>query len=65
MIKCRDCEHWTAEVGNEKWGKCSEALNGTMFMNHTKRGSYMAKHTNSRWHGQKACKVRFEERRKK
>ena len=61
MNKCRECIFWKRT--SKMWGECSEALQGTWFMNHTKHGNYMAKHTNSRYHGQKACKTRFISRK--
>lgn len=57
---CRDCSFWTRH--SDLWGRCSKALNGTWFTNHTSRGEYKCRHTNARYHGQRACKVRFERR---
>ena len=57
MNYCRDCSHWVRT--SEKWGYCPLALNGEWFLNRTRDRRYWARHTNSRYHGQPACKTRF------
>jgi hypothetical protein len=58
-MTCRDCKHWKSKNG--KWGKCPFARTG-LFLNHTKHGSYVAYHTQSRQSQNKACKKHFEEK---
>lgn len=58
---CLNCQHFCVDVDKHSgWGICDIGLHGKLFMNHTKRGRYMAYHTNTRYYNQKGCKVRFK-----
>lgn len=60
---CFNCEHWTKdERPKSGWGNCAVALNNGLFKNHTSHGSYVARHTNSRYYNQTGCKIRFKRR---
>lgn len=60
---CSTCKHWHRKDKDSKWGKCDVALNGPLFKNHTSwcPEGYMARHTNSRYYNNPACKTRYEE----
>ena len=58
---CLNCQHFCVDIDPKSgWGICNIGLHGKSFMNHTKNGVYMARHTNSRYYTQTACKVRFK-----
>lgn len=61
MMTCSDCVHWS--LTHKGWGRCDIAMNGGLFNNKAKRDGkwyhYTARHTNTRYHKQRACKVRF------
>lgn len=58
---CFNCQHFNVSIDpHQGWGSCDIAKKGTLFRNHTSRGSYMAYHTDSRYYTQTACKVRFK-----
>jgi hypothetical protein len=58
---CMNCQHFCVDIDPKSgWGICNIGLHGKLFRNHTKHGVYMARHTNSRYYTQTACKVRFK-----
>lgn len=60
---CYNCACWVQEHPFSGWGNCKTAPNvGRLFRNHTKRGSYMARHTSVRYYTQPGCKTRFRKR---
>lgn len=57
---CQNCIHYCMDIDpHSGWGFCDVAKDSGMFMNHTKYGKYLAKHTNGRYYTQKACRIRF------
>ena len=58
---CANCEHFVIDDNpHNGWGYCKIGKSDGLFMNHTKHGRYMARHTNGRYYTQTACKVRFK-----
>ena len=58
---CYNCQYFCVDIDpHSGWGICEKGLHGKLFRNHTKHGSYMAHHSNSRYYTQTACKIRFK-----
>lgn len=58
---CANCQHFCVDINPKSgWGICTEGKNNGYFTNHTKHGTYRAKHTNGRYYTMTACKVRFK-----
>ena len=57
---CINCQHFCQSIDpHSGYGECDIALDGGLFKNHTRFYVYMARHSNSRYYTQKACKTRF------